>query len=148
MYFDGKVIDSSWNTPATSLGCKSDGFFKAIDTILVNESTGLFKSNTYEYSLDQVKQIGVIDEENEVNKKLLGTAAGAGIGALVLGPIGLVAGALASGNKKSKIVKVGVKFEDDNWLIIEFDTKRFNARTGLDILKSIQLPNKKKEAPF
>ena len=90
----------------------------------------------------------MIDEESEVNKKLLGTAAGAGIGALVLGPIGLVAGALASGNKKSKIVKVGVKFEDDNWLIIEFDTKSFNARTGLDILKNIQLPNKKKEAPF
>lgn len=147
MYFDGKVIDSSWNTPATSLGCKGK-FLKGVDTLLVNESTGLFKSNKYEYSLDQVKQIGVIDEESEVNKKLLGTAAGAGIGALVLGPIGLVAGALASGNKKSKIVKIGVKFEDDNWLIIEFDTKSFNARTGLDILKNIQLPNKKKEAPF
>ena len=132
MYFDSKIIDSSWNTPVTSLGVKGK-FLKGVDTLLVKESTGLFKSNTYEYSLDQVKQIGVIDEESEVNKKLLGTAAGAGIGALVLGPIGLV---------------VGVKFEDDNWLIIEFDTKSFNARTGLDILKNIQLPNKKKEAPF
>ena len=46
MYFDSKIIDSSWNTPVTSLGVKGK-FLKGVDTLLVKESTGLFKSNTY-----------------------------------------------------------------------------------------------------
>ena len=46
MYFDSKIIDSSWNTPATSLGVKGK-FLKGVDTLLVKESTGLFWNSLF-----------------------------------------------------------------------------------------------------
>ena len=143
------IVDSSWEKNKISLNVKSK-FLKGIQSFIIKESSSLFKSKKHEYPLDKVVQIGAINEETLKEKKFVGSAVGAGLGALVLAPIGLVAGALAGGNKTSKKIKVGIKFKDKNWIIIELDTKKTADNIWLKNFQDIKVGDKKskKKAPF
>ena len=67
-----------------------------------------FSKPRKKYSHKEVVKVTEISQEQA--KSFLGASAAAGAGALLLGGIGLVAGALAGGNKHRVIV--GVEFKD------------------------------------
>jgi|TARA_Y100000294_G_C8543569_1_gene332204 hypothetical protein len=142
------IIDSSWEN-SISLYINSK-FLKGIKSFTVKEKISFIKRKTYEYPLEKVVQVGVINEETQKEKKFVGSAVGAGLGAIVLGPIGLVAGALAGGNKSSKKIKIGIKFKDKNWIIFELDSKKMADKIWLKNLQGLKVgsKNSKKKAPF
>jgi hypothetical protein len=59
----------------------------------------LYPDNTLKFrrTLYRVDNVSILTQEN--SKAMLGTVGGAALGSVVLGPIGLIAGALAGGNK-------------------------------------------------
>ena len=140
-----KILDSSWNKNVISFGLLNS-FKKGIYGIQINENTGIFKSKKYIYEAKNILSIGVVNEDTEKSKSFIGSAVGAGLGSLVLGPLGLIAGALAGGNKQSKVIKIGIKFKDKNWILNEYNTKSIIDRLELSNIQSIEL--KEKKAPF
>ncbi len=145
-----KVVDASWDKNKFIFDCETK-FLKGIQHFKLTESLGFFKTGVEKlYPLSKIVQIGVIDEENIKEKKFTGSAVGAGVGGLLLGPVGLIAGALAGGNKKYKIVKVGIKFIDEHWVIIELDTKDIADRAWLEAFQNLKVvdENTIKKAPF
>lgn len=141
-----KILDSSW--PANTIKFSLLSSFKnGVYGIEVEETTGFLKSKKYTYEKENIISIGVIDEDVEKKKSFVGSAVGAGLGGFVLGPIGLLAGALAGGNKTSKIIKIGIKFNDKNWILAEYNTKSTIDKLELFSIQKIELKGKK-EAPF
>lgn len=71
----------------------------------------------------KIKNVEIITEENQ--KKFVGAAGWGLVGGLALGPLGLIAGILAGGNKKKMLVacelKSGEKF------IAEVDSKLYQS---------------------
>jgi hypothetical protein len=141
-----KILDASWDKDNIEFKLLAS-FKKGIYGIEVKESTGLFKSKKHSYETNDIVSIGVVNEESEKSKSFTGSAVGAGLGGLVLGPVGLIAGALAGGNKKSKVIKLGIKFKDKNWILAEYNTKSTVDKLDLNNIQQIKLKGKK-EAPF
>ncbi|MDC1538698.1 hypothetical protein N8444_03095 [Pelagibacteraceae bacterium] len=141
-----KILDASWDKNNIEFKVLAS-FKKGIYGIEVKESTGLFKSQKHSYETKDIVSIGVVNEESEKSKSFTGSAVGAGLGGLVLGPVGLIAGALAGGNKKNKVIKLGIKFKDKNWILVEYNTKAWADRIHLNNIQEIKLTGKKK-APF
>jgi len=140
------IIDSSWPKGSIRFEILSTAG-KGPDGIEVIKPVGFLKTKNYIYKKKDIISIGIVNEEIEKSKSFLGSAAGAGIGSLVLGPIGLIAGALASGNKKNKIVKIGIKFRDKNWILAEYNANSMLDKLSLNLIQKIEL-EEKKEAPF
>ena len=103
----------------------------------------LFKSKKYIYEAKNILSIGVVNEDTEKSKSFIGSAVGAGLGSLMLGPLGLIAGALAGGNKQSKVIKIGIKFKDKNWILNEYNTKSIIDRLELSNIQAIEVKEKK-----
>lgn len=141
-----KILDSSWPKLSISFEVLAS-FKKGIYGIEVKETTGFFKSKKHTYETKDIISIGVVNEEIEKSKSFVGSAVGAGLGGLVLGPIGLIAGALAGGNKKSTLIKLGIKLRDKNWILAEYNTKSTVDKLQLYNIQKIELKGKK-EAPF
>lgn len=102
--------------------------------------TGLYKGlfiggKTYKW--DDVRKVSLLDEEQYKN---WAAKAGWGIGlGLATGGVGLIAGALISGNNKDRIVKFDLA--EDMWIVAVVKRKDFrlcpqniqNAMRGLDL---------------
>lgn len=69
------------------------------------------------------KTVDVLDEEKK--KSFLGSSAGAAVGGFLLGPVGLVAGALAAGNKK--LLVVHCQLANGRSFIAEVDSAGYKA---------------------
>ena len=75
----------------------------------------------YILKLNQIVSADIITEENQ--KHILGTIAGAGVGLVVLGPLGAAIGLLTGGNKKE--VAIDVKFSDGRRFIARCNYKTY-----------------------
>ena len=80
----GKVIAGNYEGWEINISLGSVIISKGFKTVVLNK--------------DILKSIEQLTEENK--KKFIGSAGAAALGGLVLGPIGLIAGVLAGGNKK------------------------------------------------
>lgn len=83
-----------------------------------NDMWGLKKER---YMPNQVEEIAEASEENV--KRLAGTVGWGAAGALILGPVGLLAGLLAGGRKKE--VTFIVKFSDGKKALCTADSKLY-----------------------
>lgn len=83
-------------------------------------SITLFKSEKKYFTKDDIKEIGVLDEET--SKSASSTILRAGAGAFVLGPIGLLDG--VSGKKKKKI-DLKIMFNDDSYVVVRMNGTDF-----------------------
>jgi len=63
------IIDSSWEN-SISLYINSK-FLKGVKSFTVKEKISFIKRKTYEYPLEKVVQVGVINEETQKEKNLL-----------------------------------------------------------------------------
>ena len=71
--------------------------------------------------LNQIVSVDILTEENK--KHVLGTITGAGVGLVVLGPLGAVVGLLTGGNKKE--VAIAVKLKDGRHFIARCNNKTY-----------------------
>lgn len=85
---------------------------------LVLNTKGWFKVDKYLLN-DHVASVEIVTEENK--KKFMGSAGWGLVGGLALGPLGLLAGVLAGGNKKE--VCFACVLEDGRKFIAKSDTK-------------------------
>ena len=88
---------------------------------------GVFKTKVLnEYKNTEVSQFKIVDETStQVSTKTAGgTIGGAVVGGLLLGGVGAVVGGIAGGNKieSTSSVKIAFKFDDKNWIIVEYNT--------------------------
>lgn len=141
-----KILDSSWDKDNIEFKILAS-FKRGIYGIQVNESVGVWENKKHVYESEKIESIGIVNEESEKSKSFTGSAVGAGLGGLVFGPVGLIAGALAGGNKKTKLIKLGIKFKDKNWILAEYNTKSTVDKLDLNNIQKIKLKGKK-EAPF
>ncbi len=96
---------------------KDKGIVKARDLII---AAGFTKSKQINLNKDTVEEFRVLDEEEIVKMgSLLGRGA---VGGLVLGPLGVLAGATAK-KKRSYVVKITYKDSDSS--ILELDKKSY-----------------------
>ena len=80
------------------------------------------------YFKNDIRSVDLIKEENK--KEFLGSATAGAIGGLLLGPVGLVAGALAGGNK-NEVTFIGY-LNDGKKFMATTDRKTFtNLQTAL-----------------
>lgn len=70
-----------------------------------------------------IETVEIITEENK--KKFIGTAGWGLVGGLALGPLGLIAGILAGGNKKE--ILIACELKDGKKLIAEVDSKIYKS---------------------
>lgn len=89
------------------------------------KSIELQSNNTIRYTIlpVQISSANVLTEQNK--KSFLGKVAGGALGAFVFGGVGLIAGALAAGNKKNVLALISLK--DGRSCAIEMDYKSFTA---------------------
>lgn len=76
-----------------------------------------FATPKTEYSPSDVVRVKELQQEQ--CKSFLGASVAAGAGAMLLGPVGLLAGALAGGNRQSTVV--GVEFSDGRKVLISIN---------------------------
>ena len=106
------------------------------------------------YLIKEIKEVKVIDNDtmSSFAKSGANSLTGAAVGGLLFGGAGAVVGSIASGNKnlKEQIVRVGVKFEDENWVVLQAEinetimgkVNKANLKLLLEMTSSKQL------APF
>jgi hypothetical protein len=106
------------------------------------------------YYLKDISEVKVLDNDTMTSFSKSGTStlAGAAVGGVLLGGAGAIVGSIASGNKqlKEQIVRIGVKFSDANWVVLQMQidetmmgqVNKSNLKTLLDMTSSKQL------APF
>ena len=87
------------------------------------------KSEKNSFFLDDIK-ISVLDEESA--KSFLGSAGLGLAGGILLGPVGLIAGALSGGNKKSVVFGILIDNDETKKLIVKTSNK-----TDITTLKSM-----------
>lgn len=85
------------------------------------DSEDVWGRKTHIYNRAQVEEIDEASEENV--KRLAGTVGWGAAGALILGPVGLLAGLLAGGRKKE--VTFIVKFSDGKKALCSADSKLY-----------------------
>lgn len=78
------------------------------------------KSNENSFFLDDIK-ISVLDEESA--KSFLGSAGLGLVGGILLGPVGLIAGALSGGNRKSVVFGIIINNDETKKLIVKTSNK-------------------------
>jgi hypothetical protein len=88
---------------------------------IVPKDGGLFSK--VNFINNDIKSIEIITEENK--KKFIGTAGWGLVGGLALGPLGLIAGILAGGNKKE--ILIACELKDGKKLIAEVDSKIYKS---------------------
>lgn len=84
-----------------------------------------FKS-VLDFPCDSVLEVKELDNQHNSagTKSMLGTVGGAAVGGLLTGGIGAIVGGMASGNnvEKSSLTRIGIKFDEGTWAVIEVDT--------------------------
>ena len=106
------------------------------------------------YLINEIKEVKVIDNETMSSFKKNGasTLTGAAVGGLLFGGAGAVVGSIASGNKnlKEQIVRVGVKFEDGNWVVLQTEiNETIMGKVNKENLKILlEMTTSKQLAPF
>lgn len=114
----------------------------------VNELEGI------KYSIKDISEVKVLENDtmSSFSKSGATSLAGAAVGGVLFGGAGAVVGSIASGNNnfKEQIVRVGVRFEDTNWVVLQMqidDTLMGKVnKSNLDILLS--MTSSKQLAPF
>ena len=102
---------------------RKDHFFGSNTFFLypIDGESGFFGDKTEKINIDQVEVLEIANEENVKN---LGGAVGWGVaGAVLLGPVGLLAGALLGG--KGKKVTFVCKFKDGRKFMATAKNKEF-----------------------
>jgi|TARA_B100000929_G_scaffold280238_1_gene258060 hypothetical protein len=110
----------------------------------------------YEIPCKDVKDFKILDENSKTLRSTSGLkkAGGAVVGGILTGGIGAIVGAMISGNKKTKNLKVnlGFKLKNKDWFIASISTENKESLTGgltEGILKAIvKRFAEKTEAPF
>ncbi len=104
-------------------------------TFFTNESINLqlqdkdnwLKMHKFSYKFLEVTNFKEVDEEIvEINKTAGGTAVGAAIGLVTLGPFGGLIGGMAGGNKKinkKKSITFAIEFNDNEWVIFKIKNR-------------------------
>lgn len=108
-----KILAGDWNENATVVVNRSFGG-KAIE-IAIQKSGFSFEK----LPIDQVETVEILTENNK--SSILGKAGWGTVGAIALGPIGLLAGVLGGGNRKERIMVV--KFKDGRSAMIKGNAK-------------------------
>ncbi len=88
---------------------------------IVPKDGGLFSK--VNFINNDIQNVEIITEENK--KKFIGTAGWGLVGGLALGPLGLIAGILAGGNKKEFLIACELK--NGKKLIAEVDSKIYKS---------------------
>lgn len=112
------------------------------------------ESGGIKYFLKDILEVKVLDNDTmtSFSKSGASTLAGAAAGGILLGGAGAVVGSIASGNKqlKEQIVRVGVKFEDTNWVVLQMQIDETMLgqvnKSNLKIL--LEMTASKQVAPF
>ena len=73
------------------------------------------------YTKDDIERFKLIDKNSNHEQSFVRTAAKGGLGYILLGPVGLLAGALSTKKKLREKVKFGIEFTDKNWIILEYE---------------------------
>ena len=106
------------------------------------------------YLLDEIQEVKVLDNDMAMAYQKSGSSsvAGALVGGALLGGAGAVVGSVAAGNKtyKEQVVRIGVKFHDSNWVVLQADINdsmmgQVN-KSNMEIL--LQMTSMKQAAPF
>ena len=79
--------------------------------------------NGVKYLLNDISELKIIDNETiqRFSKSTTSSLTGAAVGGLLFGGAGAIVGSITSGNKnlKEQLVRVGVKFIDGNWVVLQ-----------------------------
>ena len=104
---DQLVLYPKFGSPELKQEFQKRGFWRGMSSM----TSGEFRRFI---SFDEIKKIVVFDKENKSSftKKVVGGAAGS-----LLGPVGMVAGLLASGN--NSVATVGMRFDDGKKLVVK-----------------------------
>ncbi len=98
----------------------------------MDRGSAWFSKELVSYGIEKVDELEEISEENKA--KVLSAVGWGAIGALALGPVGLLAGLFLGGRREKKVVFV-VKFKDGKRALIETDQNGWKsivaARHGL-----------------
>ncbi|AXA33176.1 hypothetical protein [Francisella adeliensis] len=117
-----KLISSSDNWEVCQIEKKSiwrEPEAKHFDGFNLSKKKGFFSSENKRYFRRQAIRVVTINEDN--SKSLVGTAGASLAGGLLLGGVGMLAGALAGGKKKT--IRVGVEFNDGKKIVFEENSK-------------------------
>jgi hypothetical protein len=94
--------------------------------------TGMLKYNNYKS--DDFLSVTQINQQNQTS--IMAKLGWGGIGALALGPLGMIAGALGGGNKSTAVV--AVEFKDGKRAMLEGKTKEITHVIALGFGASVE----------
>lgn len=126
----------------------------AIFAMVVIRGRSADETGGIKYFLKDIVEVKVLDNDTMTSFSKSGSSslAGAAAGGILLGGAGAVVGSIASGNKqlKEQIVRVGVKFEDTNWVVLQMQIDETMMgqvnKSNLKIL--LEMTASKQIAPF
>ena len=102
-----------------------DFSFHAKKDLIIIGTKILGMGKKYEIPCDDVIEFKVLDEDSKPIQETsaLGKAGGAVVGGLLTGGVGAIVGAMISGNKTKKDLKInlGFKLENKDWFILTLD---------------------------
>jgi hypothetical protein len=133
-----------------------DFSFHAKKDLIIIGTKILGMGKKYEIPCDDVIEFKVLDEDSKPIQETsaLGKAGGAVVGGLLTGGAGAIVGAMISGNKTKKNLKInlGFKLENKDWFILTLDiddqedwSGKFDKAMLEEITKRFAV---KSEAPF
>ena len=103
------------------------------DKIIIGHKV-LGMGKKFEISCNDVKEFKVLDENSKSIKETSGLkkTGGAVVGGLLTGGVGAIIGAMVSGNKTRKDLKInlGFKLKNKDWFIVTLDVDDKNSLTG------------------
>ena len=133
-----------------------DFTFHAKKNLIIIGTKILGMGKEYEIPCDDVIEFKVLDEDSKPIQETsaLGKAGGAVVGGLLTGGAGAIVGAMISGNKTKKDIKInlGFKLKNKEWFIATLDIEDKESFTGgmkksviEEVIKRFSV---KSEAPF
>lgn len=138
-------------------------FFEFLITAAV--SVGLFiffsifdrrndEAEGIKYPISQISEVKVLDNETIASYAKSGSSslAGAAAGGVLFGGAGAIVGSIASGNTqlREQTVRVGVKFADANWVVLEskIDATIMGKVNASNLKIFLEMTALKQAAPF
>ena len=113
-----------------------------------NEADGI------KYPISQISEVKILDNDTIASYAKSGSSslAGAAVGGVLFGGAGAIVGSIASGNTqlKEQTVRVGVKFADANWVVLEskIDATTMGKVNASNLKIFLEMTASKQAAPF
>ena len=122
--------------------------------MLVNSERGEDEKNGIKYLVEDILEVKILDNDTTTSYGKSGAASltGAAGGGVLLGGAGAVVGAISSGNKQNKeqIVRIGIKFVDENWVVLQclIDETMMGRVNKSNLSLLLEMTTSKQKPPF